>query len=103
MKRIALVAALVFGCAGDDSCVFDGRYEVGAISRTPGCTSRSISIHLSRLEEECVSPVDTWTPTLVDIQGLVSCEPGDPVVECEGFVSDSDGCFFDVYFRRTGG
>jgi hypothetical protein len=94
-----------WGCAGaddtDDACVFDGYYEIGLISRNALCVSGSERIYLSDQEDECLAPIDTFTPDGARRQGILSCIPGDPVVECEGFASDTSGCSFDAYVRRV--
>jgi len=92
-----------WGCAGsggEGRCVFDGRYEFGLIAETPGCPSTSQTLPL-HAEDECMAEIDTFTPDgLTHRQGILSCEPGDPVIECEGFAFDSDGCQFSLYLRR---
>lgn len=99
--RWALVL-LLLACSGEseeDRCVFDGTYDIGFIARN-GCQSSSESVFL-RGEDECYTAIDQINLFGARQLGFLSCEPGDPVVECTGFVNDSDGCSFDAYVRLT--
>jgi hypothetical protein len=101
MSARALAAALMLvACGGsdDDRCVFSGRYEFGFIP-TNGCAGYSTSAPLFG-EEECSAGVDQIALNGARQTGFLSCFPGDPVVECEGWVGDSNGCLYDAYVRR---
>lgn len=93
---------LICGCAGgeeDDKCIFDGRYEMGFIPRN-GCEAGNESFTAAHEEDECHTSVDQISLGGARQLGFISCEPGDPVVECSGFLNDSDGCSWDLYIRR---
>lgn len=102
MKKLALVF-IALGCSANDAedhkCVFSGRYDVGMLSETAACVSNSVQLPFYG-EDECIVDIDVYTPELTRRQGVISCEPGDPVIECGGFASDSDGCRFTLYVRR---
>jgi len=103
LKRLILAGFLALGgCADDesDTCVFDGTYEIGFIP-TNGCTGTSQRLPLYNAEDECSVQTDQIGLSGARQVSVLTCEPGDPVVECSGFMNDSDGCSFDVYMRRV--
>ncbi len=99
------MGALTAGC-GDgepvDTCVFDGRYEMGLIAYESAleCSSNSVVI-FGTGEDECSTVIDQLGPSGARQSGYISCDPADPVVECSGFMSDSDGCQWEIYMRRA--
>lgn len=103
------VAFLLSGVAcsdepDDGSCYFDGRYELGYIARTPDCRGSSVSINFYDETDECSSEIDQLSNAGARQRGFVTCNPdgnGGQVVECDGYMSDSDGCEFDIYMRRV--
>lgn len=102
MKK--LFAILLVGCAGADEsdiCVFDGQYEMGFIAYESrlDCTSNSVTF-FGTGEDECSTSIDQVSVNGAQQTGYISCTPGSPVVECEGYVSDSDGCQWQAYVRR---
>lgn len=115
MKLVRLVAVVVgvlgvggLGCgggedgSGDERCVFEGRYEIGLVPRN-GCNSLSAPYDGGEMAEQCSTAIDQLGVTGAVQRGFISCQPGSPVVECTGFMSDSTGCQWDVYLRRIGG
>jgi hypothetical protein len=102
MKRIALAIMLV-GCASGEEielgCTFEGRYELGFLP-TNGCNGRSVTLLGTEVQEECYSSASGVNLEGVAYVYTISCAPGDPVVECEGFGSYANGCEYDLYMRR---
>lgn len=105
MLRFALPLLLALGCSGDDDdpegCTFEGRYELGLISRVEGCLNDAISIPAYGMDDVCFTTDNGVTPTGIIYELSIFCEPADPVVECSGRRSDSNGCVHDVYLRRV--
>lgn len=99
--RALAVALLLAGCAGggEDSCVFEGRYDVGFLPEN-GCDGGSFTLLGTSLPEECSATIRD-----VNLQGIpyvatISCPASDPVVECEGWATYANGCEYSVYLRR---
>ena len=102
---VSLVGAMLNGCSGADEsegCVFDGRYEMGFLAyESPlDCSSTSFTI-FGEGEDECSTDIDQFGQSGAHQIGYISCEPGDPIVGCEGYMSDSDGCQWQLYLRRV--
>lgn len=99
--RLFFVTSLLLGCKVDseDACIFDGRYEFGFVA-TNGCESVTEQLTFFDEESECDSTIDQVAFDGSRQLGIITCEPGDPVVECGGFASASNGCRWDLYFRR---
>lgn len=105
MKKFILVLAIA-GCAGgqssEDTCIFDGDYEMGLVP-TNGCAylgGDTYTFH--HVEGECSSSLSQLkTSDMYGVTGFMSCGQGDPVVECEGFASRSDGCTYTSYIRKV--
>ncbi len=98
-----LVVLMAAGCSGDekeDVCIFSGHYEAGRLTTTPGCFPAVRTLVFSDEEDECSTNFDEYVDGIHQV-GWLSCEPGDPVTDCEGFVQDGD-CAFDFYMRRIG-
>jgi len=104
MRKLSLALLLVAACGGDDdsdACVFDGRYSMGFVPITEGCQPQSLEIPFYGLkEEECLFSTSDVAPNGVSFDVSMSCRPGDPVGECEGFTTYSNGCSYNVYLRR---
>jgi hypothetical protein len=103
MRKITMALLLLAACGGDDesnACIFDGRYEIGYLPTTAGCTPRSTTLPFARHEEPCAQTTSDITLDFVRFDLFLSCPSGDPVVECEGFANFADGCTYDVYARR---
>lgn len=102
MRKLSLALLLLAACGGDDDsdvCVFGGRYELGVIP-TNGCMGNSATVPLFGEEPTCSRGFDQVGLNGARQNIFISCIPGDPVIECEGFASDSNGCQYDVYMRR---
>lgn len=100
MRSALLLLALACGGSdGEEACIFDGPYEIGFIP-TNGCGAVSQRIEAYGMEDECFTSIDQISNSGARQRIFVTCEPGDPVVECSGFANDSDGCTWDVYMRR---
>lgn len=101
LRRLFFVASLLFGCIAEseDACIFDGRYEMGVISTT-GCESTTESISFFDEEGECETLISQIADDGALQRGIITCEPGDPVVECGGFMTASNDCRWDIYIRR---
>lgn len=100
MKRVFLLLALACGDGSEDGCVFDGTYEFGGISSN-GCAAYSQRLVFYDEEDECSTAIDQLGLSGAIQRGVITCEPGDPVVECSGFMGDSNGCSYDLYVRRV--
>lgn len=100
MKKLLLM--LLVACTNEpdsDACIFDGRYEMGMLP-TNGCGANSETLYANNEEDECYTSQD-----IIALDGTrrtlyLSCEAGNPVVECSGFANSSDGCSWDMYMRR---
>jgi hypothetical protein len=101
----ALFLVLLIGCGGDEeddnACIFDGRYEFGYLSEMAECPPQSTALPFAKHEEPCAQSMDDVTLDGVAYNVFFSCEPGDPVGECEGFANYANGCRYDVYVRRV--
>lgn len=109
MHKLSLALLILLAACGgsdddasDDSCVFEGRYEMGFDPITPGCQAGSIEIPPAYVgyEEECFFELNDVAPNGVSFEVTFSCRPGDPVVECEGLASYSNGCAYNTHLRR---
>ncbi len=104
----ALVIFVVGVGCGDgepsDTCVFDGRYDTGvdwsSPDYDPACGLFYSTNTFNAQESECSSQFVLRNLDGAAVLSTVVCEPGSPVVECAGTVSDSDGCWWPVYVRR---
>ena|SRR5688572_15670915 len=97
------VGALTTGCESPspEGCVFDGRYEIGYLAHESPlqCSSNSLSF-FGDGEDECSTYIDQLGPSGALQTGYISCDPADPVVECTGYMRDTDGCQWELYVRR---
>lgn len=104
MFKKIIPVTLLLGCqpeADSNACIFEGKYEVGYLAyESPlDCSSNSAVIYGTG-EDECSTNIDQLGPTGARQLGYVSCDPGDPIVECLGYMGDSDGCQWEIYVRR---
>lgn len=103
MKRIIAALIIVTGCGDepdDGVCIFRGSYDIGLTPRVSGCQYLSEGSFFLDEEGECSSGIDQLSLEGVWQRGFISCEPGDPVVKCAGFLNDANGCSWDLYMRR---
>jgi hypothetical protein len=78
-----------------DSCVWEGVYETSSYT-TPECGGTYVIRQaIPRQETDC----DKRTSTPEANTRLV-CEPGDPTMECSGYVNTATGCLFEIHVRR---
>jgi len=97
--------AFTTGCGDFDAeprgCIFEGRYEMGFLAyESPlDCGSSSVSF-FGEGEDECSTSIDQLGSSGARQTGYISCDPADPVMECTGYMSDSDGCQWELYIRR---
>lgn len=105
MKHIVLLAAALLaacnqGAEEPDTCVFAGQYRFLFQPIVAGCTSASLVLPIYG-EDDCISPLEGVTPTGIVFSGVLSCEPGDPVVTCTGYRYTSDGCQHELDVARV--
>lgn len=105
---VALAVVALSGCAGaeedTDRCVFGGRYDIGVDWSEPGyrpeCGLFARSLTANGEEDECIYSGRELTVAGDLVQLTISCEAGDPVIECAGYADSSSGCSWPVYIRR---
>ncbi len=96
MKYLVIIG-LLFGCIApdEDECVLDGKYEFGALSYT-GCNNNSEVFYFNNEVTECFQEETSVDGTFMQM----SCDPGNPVGECEGILTYANGCRYTTYVRR---
>lgn len=106
---LCLVAlTLLAACGGgdeadEDACYFDGRYSMSFAPRSAECPTTTFPPLPLSGEQPCAQSQQGVTPTGVIYDLFVSCDPGDPVVECLGIANFENGCSYDVALRRVAG
>lgn len=112
---VACVVALCAGCGGPegeplsfepgyaDGCVFDGEYQLdyeeqGGVCETPD----PVTFYAGNEADECLHDSTDTYPTGVTVRVILTCRPGDPVQECDGVASTSEGCTFRLHMSRVG-
>ena len=98
MKKIFSLLLLAVGCLSSDSdeCIFEGKYELGGLS-VNGCEHFSTIVYHYGESEECSSQESNYGN--IELFSM-SCEPGNPVVECDGVANYKNGCSYTTYIRR---
>lgn len=102
---VALALCLA-ACSGEDddetTCTFSGSYALGAIALddSPLCPDFSITIPGDGRPGPCFTTARDVTPDGVVWEVSLFCEPAEPVGECTGLRTDSNGCRQEVYLRR---
>jgi hypothetical protein len=96
---ILALLALLFTCAEDDQCVFDGRYVFGGLPLN-GCQPFSYQFVFFEVEDTCSESGSDVSDDGTAFRYSMECTPGQPVTTCTGSYQYADGCLYDGTIRR---